>query len=141
MNNPNNSSDEEEINQSSDDNNFTYGAYGRKRHNNKRKASGMNDKERNLYGIFYEDDSDNDNDRGSGYKGSGRKRARKYDKQSNRLAGLSFVKAGDDKNEKSNDKGDGTDDNKGVDDEDEPSWLKEKKSNTNDVNSNQPSTH
>ena len=143
--NPNISSDEEEINQSSDDDNFTYGAYG-KRSSNKRKATGMNnDKERNLYGIFYEDDSDNDNNF-SGYKGSGyggRKKARQYDKQSNRLAGLSFVKAGEDKKEKStdSDKGDGIADNsEGVVDGDEPSWLKEKpNSNTQDVNNNQPS--
>jgi len=149
MNNPNNSSDEEEINLSSDDDdNFTYGAYGKKRHNNKRKASGMNnDKERNLYGIFYEDDSDNDNYRNSGYKGSGRgrKKARKYDKQSNRLAGLSFVKAGEDKKsstDNDNKQNDIADNNEGLDYDEEPSWLKEKpvkQSNTHDVNSNQPS--
>jgi len=147
MNNPNNSSDEEEINLSSDDDNNSYGAYGKRRNKRKANNNGMNDKERNLYGIFYEDDSDNDNYRNRGYKGSGyggRKKARKYDKQSNRLAGLSFVKAGEDKkntNDIADDKGDVKDDNNKVDEE-EPSWLKEKpKSNTaHDVNKNQPSS-
>ena len=104
-NNNNSSSDEDE-----DDNNFAYGSYGRNKR--ERNANNMSGKERNLYGVFYEDDSDDDNNDGRGGRynvrggGGGRnnnKRARNYDVKSNRLAGLSFVKGGEEEGGKSSD--------------------------------------
>ncbi|KAL3771905.1 hypothetical protein ACHAWO_010432 [Cyclotella atomus] len=59
---------------------FSYGAYG------KRKHSGISGKERALYGVFYESDSDGDHK----FK---KRKARQYDSGANRQAGLAFVKA------------------------------------------------
>lgn len=68
------------IDSDEEDQTFSYGAYG------KRKHSGISEKERNLYGVFYESDSD-------GEKKFKKRRARKFDGGANRQAGLAFVKA------------------------------------------------
>lgn len=108
---------------------FSYGAYGsKKRKSGDRKGS---EKERNLYGVFYDSDSD---DGGGGGGGRQSKKSRHYDKGQNRMAGLAFVKAsaaptdevkdGADEGVGNGDKnGSGSKGDGGVD---TPSWPKDK---------------
>lgn len=63
---------------------FSYGAYGKRKHG---------EKERNLYGVFYESDSDNEKKGGSSFK---KRKGRHFDRGHNRQAGLAFVKASSD---------------------------------------------
>ena len=88
---------------------FSYGAYGKRR-----RKDGISEKERNLYGVFY--DSDSDNERGKFQ----RKRGRHFDKGQNRQVGLAFVKASE--TSASGDK------DKTGEAAKTPGWLKEKES-------------
>ena len=63
---------------------FSYGAYGKRK---------RGEKERNLYGVFYESDSDNEKKGGSSFK---KRKSRHFDRGQNRQAGLAFVKASSD---------------------------------------------
>ncbi|KAL9185583.1 hypothetical protein ACHAXT_003360 [Thalassiosira profunda] len=79
----------DEARDSSDDGNFAYGASAARKRRKRERQSGATDKEKNLYGVFYEDSSDDE--RGPGARGG--KRSQHFDKRSNRQAGLAFVKA------------------------------------------------
>ncbi|KAL7483445.1 hypothetical protein ACHAW6_009096 [Cyclotella cf. meneghiniana] len=118
------SSDEEE--DDAENFGFSYGAYGSKKRRRHEKKSERSEKERSLYGVFYDSDSDNDATSGRGkYK---KTRARHFDKGQNRQAGLAFVKAS------TASVGDGEDDKEGDglrEDVDTPNWLKEAKTDNN----------
>ena len=126
------SSDEE------DDPNFAYGAYASRKRKKRERNSKTTEKERNLYGVFYESSDDD-------YEGSSRhnkinnkksRQSRHFDKQSNRMAGLAFVKASTPSPDAAADTDDATNNDekdqssaapdRSVDDNNEPSWLKEK---------------
>eukprot|EP00986_Skeletonema_menzelii_P018811 scaffold26724_cov114-Skeletonema_menzelii.AAC.1 len=121
-----------------DDPNFAYGAYASRKRRKRERTSKSTDKERNLYGVFYESSEDDNEGRRSKNTKSGR--SRHFDKQSNRTAGLAFVKAssstpinndvGSSKNEKEQSAA-------SEDDSNMPSWLKEKRpENTTTYQSN-----
>ena len=119
-----------------DDEHFSYGARGARRRRERR--SGATDKERGLYGVFYDSSDGEGNGRqGGGRRGGGgrREKAREFDKHKNRLAGLAFVKASSGSNTTESDsnnanKKDGLEkDERGkAEDADVPSWLKEQTS-------------
>ncbi|KAL7523366.1 hypothetical protein ACHAXR_000143 [Thalassiosira sp. AJA248-18] len=92
----------DDANNSSDGDNFAYGAQGARKRRKRERQSQSTDKERNLYGVFYEDSSDEERGRGGGRGG---KRSRHFDKSSNRQAGLAFVKASSDAPSKEAEKG------------------------------------
>ena len=86
-----NSSSSAENESDEDDPNFAYGAYASRKRKQRERNSKYTDKEKNLYGVFYDSSDGDDGGRHNGNKRS--RRSRHFDKQSNRNAGLAFVKA------------------------------------------------
>jgi tuftelin-interacting protein 11 len=120
----NNDSDDDD-----DDPNFAYGAYASRKRKKREHNSKSTDKERNLYGVFYEASDDDDEGHNKNKKS---RRSRHFDRQSNRMAGLAFVKAstsspgaGADASN-NDDKEPSAVPGRSIDDTNVPSWLKEK---------------
>jgi len=85
------SSDDDDDGDVDDDRDISYGDYAKRNRKNCGKKSKVSDKDRNLYGVFYDSSSDDDIRGRVGGKKSGK--SRNFDKRQNRLAGLAFVKA------------------------------------------------
>jgi len=128
------SSIENDSDDDDDDPNFAYGAYASRKRKKRDLTSKSTDKERNLYGVFYESSEDE----GRHGKNIKSRRSRTFDKQSNRTAGLAFVKAststaGADVSNIEKDQSALPD--RSMDDSNEPSWLKEKQPHINNATS------
>lgn len=129
------SSDDDDDGDDGDDRDLSYGDYAKRNGKNCGKKFKVSDKDRNLYGVFYDSSSDDDIGGRIGGRKSGK--SRNFDKRQNRLAGLAFVKASspadDERNEQNSESVDldpnkqSLSSKKGISTTiEEPSWLREK---------------
>ena len=120
------SSNENDSDADDDDPNFAYGAYASRKRKKRERSSKVSDKERNLYGVFYESSEDDNDALHNKFKKSSR--SRHFDQKSNRMAGLAFVKASSTPNSDSAPNKEKDQSGEGpIDETNLPSWLKEKK--------------